>query len=159
MKSQLITQLLQSYDAIPFSSKNRKIKSQFHVIRKSNNYMCVRNRDFIFLDVSNFIPPRYSYSKLLKAYSIDQGKGFFPYSFLTCKERLDYPLLPPYQGGEYCPWYDSLKDCDLLSREHNLWIEGGKLGSEPPSGIDNYKYLQKIWIDHDMKTLKDLLIW
>lgn len=38
------------------------------VVKKCNQYMCISNGEFKFLDICNFVAPGFSYDKLIKSY-------------------------------------------------------------------------------------------
>jgi len=71
---------------------------------------------------------------LLKAYSIPESKGFFLYNFFTSLEKLNCPSLPPHNA-----FSSTLKNANISEKE--------------------YEQCQKIWIEKNMKTLKDFLIY
>jgi ElaB/YqjD/DUF883 family membrane-anchored ribosome-binding protein len=43
-----------------------KSKKNF-IVKKCNQYMCIRNGKFTFLDISNFVAPGFSYDKFVKS--------------------------------------------------------------------------------------------
>jgi hypothetical protein len=77
----------------------------------------------------------------LKAYKCEQKKGFFPYEYVDCLEKLQEKQLPGIEA-----FYSQLKSCNTL-------------GVESHEIDDNYSCLQRIWCEENMKTLKDLLRW
>ena len=68
------------------------------VVKKCNQYMCISNGEFKFLDISNFVAPGFPYDKLIKSYEIKLHKSYFPYKFLTSVAKLDKTELPPYDA-------------------------------------------------------------
>ena len=47
------------------------------VVKRNNNYICVSNGEFKFLDITNYLAPGCSYDKFLKAYDCSIRKSFF----------------------------------------------------------------------------------
>ena len=116
-----------------------------YMIKKGNAITCLSTKKLTFLDVCNYIPPGYNYAKYLETYGNGQvgTKSWFPYEYVVSLDKLNEPQIPPYQS-----FYSSLKQTNTLE-------EG--LGEQ--QGRQNYAELQRIWDEHDMKTLKDLLIF
>ena len=104
------------------------------LIKNNNEYKCVSTQKFKFLDIKNYIAPGFSYAKYLAAYDIDQNKGFFPYEYLTSLDKLDETQLPSKEA-----FYSSLKEEHISDQD--------------------YEYCQQIWVEENMKTVKDFLIW
>ena len=47
------------------------------IIKKGSAYRCLHPDTLKFLDVLNYLTPRYSYRHFLKAYGAEDTKGFF----------------------------------------------------------------------------------
>ena len=60
----------------------------YFVVKKNNQYICVANPEFRFLDISNYLAPGYSYVKFLKAYQIEESKFYFPYEWFDDERKL-----------------------------------------------------------------------
>ena len=105
-----------------------------NAIKKESGYMQVATDQLVFLDVSNFISAGTSYSKWLKSWEVEEQKGFWPYEKFTSLEFLDQNYLPPIEDF------------------HNI-LKGEDLSEE------NYNYLQTIWTENGMTSMRDLLIW
>ena len=112
-----------------------------YVIKKESSYMCIASDRYKFCDLLNWLPPNCSYRKLLKNYSIDEEKLFFPYEYVTDFKKLNDKLPEMNSRG----WYSSIHNKSVLADEEST-IE------------DNYNIVQTIWRERGMKTLKDLLI-
>ena len=104
------------------------------LIKKNNNFMNINTRKFRFLDVINYIAPGFSYSKYLKAYDVEEAKGFFPYEYVKHLDQLKETCLPPKEA-----FYSSLRDTHISD--------------------DDYTYCQQVWAQEHMKTFQDFLIW
>ena len=72
----------------------------------------------------------------------------------------------------YDSFFNKLKNCNPLEKEYNDYkalIDSGsshevalkklRLKTTPPTGKENYDYLQEIWNSHKMTTFKDFLKW
>ena len=77
------------------------------------------------------------------------------------------PELPPYDA-----FYSKFRSCNLLETEYTDYVNllksaltteqaviKLKLSKPLPTGIENYHYLQQIWKQEQMSSLKDLLWW
>ena len=106
----------------------------FFVIKRDNTFMCMLTDELKFLDMTNYIAPAFSYDKYLKAYGCKITKGFFPYEYMDCLERLDDTALPPKEA-----FFSQLKN----------------------EGISDEDYVgcQEAWRDNGMTTLRDFLVW
>ena len=75
--------------------------------------------------------------------------------------------LPPYDA-----FYSKLRSCNPLEAEYKDYVnllKSGlateqavvklKLSKPPPTGIENYQYLQQIWKQEQMSSFKDFLRW
>ena len=106
----------------------------FFVIKRNNTFMCLSTDKLKFLDMSNYIAPGFSYDKYLKAYGCKITKGFFPYEYMDCLERLDDTALPTKEA-----FFSQLKN-EGISEE-------------------DYVGCQEAWRDNGMTILRDFLVW
>ena len=106
----------------------------FFVIKRNNTFMCLSTDQLKFLDMTNYIAPRFSYDKYLKAYGCEVTKGNFPYEYMDRLERLDDTALPSKQA--------------FFSRLKNEGISD-----------EDYASCQEAWRDNSMTTLRDFLVW
>ncbi|KAK3085829.1 hypothetical protein FSP39_009262 [Pinctada imbricata] len=86
------------------------------------------------MDITNYLAAGTSYSNFLKAYDIEEAKGFFPYEYLTSTEKLQERQIPPHSA-----FYSSLKEKNITAEE--------------------YKYCQDVWCKEKMETMQDFLVW
>ena len=49
------------------------------VLRRGTTYLALVTHRLTFLDISNYLAPRFSYDRYLRAYGCTLRKGFFPY--------------------------------------------------------------------------------
>ena len=65
----------------------------FFVIKRNNTFMCLSNQ-LKLLDMTNYIAPGFSCDKYMKTYRYEVTKGYFPYEYMYCLEKLDDTTLP-----------------------------------------------------------------
>ncbi len=136
-------------------------------IAKTNKFLSLTAGNLIFLDILNFLRGASSLNSFLKAFKCSELKGYFPYEYMTCPERLQETSLPPFDS-----FFSKLKNVNVLSEEYaifeRIYNQTGseaaalkKLGvnSKPSTGEENYRYLQQLWIERGMKSMKDFLEW
>ena len=114
---------------------------EYFVVKKNNQYMCLKSPQFRFLDISHYLAPGYSYDKFLKAYQTTQQKSFFPYEWFTSTDKLNVTSLPPIDS-----FYSSLKQKNTL-------------GDTEEERQTNYQSLLQVWTDKHMTSFKDFLIY
>jgi len=103
-------------------------------VKRNQSYLALRTEKLKFLDISNFLAAGSSYAGFLKAYRCAENKGFFPYEWVDCLEKLEDPKLPPHSA-----FYSSLKNSNITEEE--------------------YKYCEEIWEKEGMKSMRDFLVW
>jgi hypothetical protein len=81
-----------------------KAKNNF-MVKRNNQYTCLANEDFKFLDIASHLAPEVNYSKFLKAFDVRENKGHFCYEWFQSVEQLCYPSLPPYSA-----FYSTLRE-------------------------------------------------
>ena len=102
----------------------------------------------------------------LKASKTSETKGFLPYEWFGHPDKMQNPEVPPYDAS-----YSNIRSCNPLKTEYtdylNLLKSGLtteqavnklKLSKPPPTGIDNYHYLQQIWEQEQMSSFKDFAV-
>ena len=94
----------------PYVIKHQPIK---FTVKRNNNHMCIKTDSLKFLDISNYLAPGFSYDQFLKAYECEQTKGFFPYQWLDCLDKLEETSLPPHAA-----FYSSLKNANITGEEY-----------------------------------------
>ena len=104
IKSTLIEQLL---DKIDF------------VIKKANNYLCIKTEKLQFLDIRHFLAPGFSYQKFLIAYGSVQTKFYFLYEFVADPTKLQSGL-PEHQA-----FYSSLSKSNITKEEYEFVKKNG----------------------------------
>ena len=156
--------LIKAY-LIPLLVNDREIEPT--VIKKANQYISFKFGNVQFLDIMNFLGGATSLDSFLKAYKTTEAKGFFPYEWFDSSEKLTYPTLPPYDE-----FFSRLRNCNPLDKgysDYQSFVNSGcsseevqkklRFSSIPPTGQENYAYLQEVWKNHDMQSFKDFLRW
>ena len=156
--------LIKSY-LLPYLIHERDIQPT--VIKKANHFVSFKFGDVQFLDILNFLGGATSLDSFLKAYKTNETKGFFPYEWFDSPNKLDVTFLPPYE----C-FFSKLRDHNPLEKEFTDFtklLNSGlsqqealkklRLKVVPPSGFDNYNYLESVWEHEQMTTFQDFVRW
>ena len=116
-----------------FPSLLKQNKLEF-VTKKQNSYMCLSSERLRLLDMVSYLAAGTSYSKFLKAFNVEEAKGFFPYEWVDDLSKLNSDSLPPHEA-----FHSTLKRTNITPEE--------------------YAYCQQVWEREAMSTMKDFLIW
>ena len=65
------------------------------VIQKANQFVSFKIGDVQLLDIMNFLGRATSLDSFLKAYKTPETKGFFPYEWFDCQQKMNNSELPP----------------------------------------------------------------
>ena len=65
------------------------------VIKKANQFVSFKFGDVQLLDIMNFLGAATSLDSFLKAYKTAETKGFFPYEWFECPQKMDNSEFPP----------------------------------------------------------------
>ena len=142
--------LIKSY-LLPILINEREIDPT--VIKKANQFISFKFGDIQLLDIMNFPGGATSFGSLLKANKTSETKGLFPYEWFDHAGKMQNTELPPYDA-----FYSKLRSCSPLEAEYTDYgnllksaltteqaVVKSKLSKPPPTGIENYQYLQQIW--------------
>ena len=119
-----------------------KTTANVRFTKKNNAFMAIETDKLKILDISNYLSPT-SYSQYLKAFHVEEKKGFFPYEYITDFEQLKETSLPPYESFH-----------SALNGKNSLDGEGGEA-----EGRAQWAELQNLWRDLGMANILDLLRW
>ena len=67
-------------------------------VKRNNQYACLSNENFKFLDITHCLAPGVNYATLIKAFDVKESKGFSPTNGLPLLKKLtiqNYLLLVP----------------------------------------------------------------
>ena len=123
--------------------------------------------DVQLLYFMNFLGGATSLDSFLKAYKTSETKGFFPYEWFDCPQKMNNSELPPYDA-----FFSKLRKVNPLEKDHSDYrkllscglktgeaLSKMKLSKPPPSGEENYQCLLDIWNHDNVCTFKDFLRW
>ena len=115
----------------------------------------------------NFLRGATSFDSFLKAYKTKETRVFFPYEWFDCPEKMENEELPSYDT-----FFSILRNSNPLEKDYNDFQRLGnsdltakqavvKLRTDrlPPTGAENYSYLQSIWGKDNMQHFSDFLKW
>lgn len=80
-------------------------------VKRNNQYACLSNENFKFLDITQYLAPVVNYATFIKAFDVKESKGFFPYEWFTSVDKLVHTELPPFGPA----WFSSLKNDSVLN--------------------------------------------
>ena len=135
------------------------------VIKKANQFVSFGFGDVELLDIMNFLLGGTSLDSFLKAYRTTETKGFFPYEWFDCPQKMNNSELPRYDAF-FCKLrnvnplekdyldYQQLLSCGLKTEEA---LSKMKLSKPPPSGEQSYQRSLDIWNHEKMCTFEDFL--
>ena len=137
------------------------------VIKKANQFVSFKFGDIQFLDIMNFVGGATSLDSFLKAYKTKETKGFFPYEWFDCPEKINNKALLPYDS-----FFSIMRNNNPLEKDYNDFqnlVNSGltteqavsklRMDRKPQTGAENYSCLQSIWVSEGMKSFKDFLMW
>ena len=104
------------------------------IVKRTSTYMAMKTEMLKFLDITNYLAPGYSYSKFLKAYDVEEQKGFFPYEWVDSLDKLGATELPPHDA-----FFSKLKNANITQEQ--------------------YSFCQEIWNSKNMQTMRDFVTW
>ena len=137
------------------------------VIKKANQFVSFIFGDDQLLDIMNFLGDASSLDSFLKAYKTSETRGFFPYEWFDCPQKMNNSDFSPYDA-----FFNKLRNVNPLEKDYSDYqklLSSGlkteealskmKLSKPPPSGEENYQYLLDTWNHENMCTFKDFLRW
>ena len=145
----------------------RDKEQETSVIKKANDFISFKFGGVQFLEIMQFLGGATTLDSFLKAYKASETKGFFPYEWFDNPDKLDFPELPPYEA-----FFSKLRNNNPLDKDFIDYEKLRKSGFDeqqalkklqikivPPSGLDNYNYLQETWKKNGMTVFKYFLKW
>ena len=156
--------LIKSY-LVPFLVNERDIEPT--VSKKANQFISFKFGDIQLFDIMNFLGGATGLDSFLKAYKTSETKRFFPYEWFDHSDKMQNTELPPYDV-----FYSKLSGCNPLESEYTDYVNLLKSGltteqaivklkllKPPPTGNENYQYLQQKLKQEQMRSFKDFLRW
>ena len=156
--------LIKSY-LIPFLVNEQDIEPT--VIKKTNKFVSFKFGGIQSLDIMNFLGGATSPDSFLKAYKTKETKGFFPYEWFDCPEKMNNKELPPYES-----FFRILRNNNPLEKDYNDFqnlVNSGltteqavaklRMDRIPPTDAEKFSYLQSVWENKKMQFFSDFLKW
>ena len=154
--------LIKSY-SIPILINERNME---HIlIKKAKQFVSFKFGDVQLPYIKNSVGGATSLDSFLKACKTSENKGFFPYEWFDCPQKMNNSELSPYDAffsklrkvnpvEKDHPHYQKLFSCGLITEET---LSKMKLSKPPPSGEENYQHLLDTWNHESMCTFRDFL--
>ena len=156
------TNLIKSY-LLPILVNERDIEPT--VIKKANQFVSSKFGDIQLLDIMNFLGGATSLDSFLKAYKTKGTKGFFPYEWFDCPEKMNNKELPAFDS-----FFSILRNSNPLEKDYKDFQNRANSGLTteqaviklrmdriPPFGAENYSYLLSVWENNNMQFFSDFL--
>ena len=137
------------------------------VIKKANQFISFKFGEIQLLDIMNILGASTSPDSFFKAYKTSETKGFFPYEWFDHPDKKQNTKHPLHDA-----FYSKLRSCNPLEAKYIDYVNLLKselttkqavvklsLSKPPPTGIENYQYLQQIWKQEQMSSFEDFLRW
>ena len=115
------------------------------VIWKANQFVSFKFGDVQLLDILNFLGGATSLDSFLNAYKTSETKGFFPYEWFDCPQKMNNSELPPYDA-----FFSKLRNVNPLEKDYSDYhkllsselkteevLSKMKFSKPPPSGEEN----------------------
>ena len=80
----------------------------------ANQFLSFKIGDIQSLDITNFIGGSTSLNFFLKAYKTKETKGFFPYEWFDCPEKINNKQLPPYDS-----FFSNLRNSNSFEKDYD----------------------------------------
>ena len=84
------------------------------VMKKANQLVSFKFGDIQLLDIMNFLGGATSLDSFLKAYKTKETKGFVPYEWFDCPEKMNNRELAPYDI-----FFSILRNSNPLGKDYN----------------------------------------
>ena len=135
--------------------------------QKVNQFVSFKFGGIQLFDIMNLLGSATSLDSFLKACKTKETKGFFPYEWFNCPEKMNDKELPSYD----C-FFSILRKSNHLEKDYNDFqnlVNSGlttkhsvaklRMDRIPPTGVENYSYLQSVWESNNMQNFSIFLKW
>ena len=137
------------------------------VIKKANQIVTFKFEDIQLLDIMKFLCGATSLDSFFEADKIKEAKGFFPYEWFNCQEKMNNKELPPYDSflsilrnsNPFEKDYDDFQNIVNSGLKTEQAVIKLRMDRIPPTGAENYSYLQIVWENNNMQYFSDFLKW
>ena len=103
-------------------------------IKRNSSMACFESAHLRFVDITNFIAPGSNYAGYLKAFGVEEPKGFFPYQRVDSLEKLKFEALPPQEAFYSTPKQKCISD-------------------------EDYQFCKRVWTEKGVRNMRDFLVW
>ena len=103
--------LIKSY-LLPILMNERNMEPT--VIKKANQFVTFEFGDVQLLDFMNFFGGAASLDSFLRAYKTSETKGFSPYEWFDCPQKVNNSELPPYDA-----FFSKLRNTNPLEKDYS----------------------------------------
>ena len=103
--------LIKSY-LLPILTNGRNMEPI--VSRKANQFVSFKFGDVQLLDIKKFLGGATSLDSFLKAFKTSETKGFFPYEWFDCPQKVNNSELPPYDA-----FFSKLRNMNPLEKDYS----------------------------------------
>ena len=135
--------------------------------KESQSFVSLKFGDIQLFDIMNFLGGATSRDFFLKAYKTKETKGLFPYEWFDCPEKMNNKEVPPYDSffiilrnsnplEKDCNDFQNLVNSGLTTEQAVAKLRMDRI---PPTGVENYSYLQSVWEINNMQCFSDFLKW
>ena len=114
------------------------------VVQKANQFVSLKFGNIQLLEIMNFLGGARSLDSFLKAYKTKETKGFFPYEWFDCPEKMNNKELPPYDSFFSILRKPPEKDYNDFQNLVNSGVTTEQAVAKirmdriPPTGAENY---------------------
>ena len=137
------------------------------VIKKAIQFVSFKFGDIQLLEIMNFLGGATSLDSFLKAHRTKETKGFLPYEWFDCPEKMNNKKLPPWDS-----FFSILRSSNPLEKEYNYFqilvnsgltteqaLAKSRMDRIPPIGAENCSFLQSFCENNNMQKFSGFLKW
>ena len=104
------------------------------VIKKTNQFVSFKFGDVQLLDIINFLGGATNLDSFLKAYKTSETKGFFPYEWFDCPQKMNNSELPPYDA-----FFSKFRNVNPLEKDHSDYQKLLRCGLKTEEALSKLK--------------------
>ena len=104
------------------------------VIKKANQFVSFQIGDIQLLDIINFLGGATSLDSFLKGYKTAETKGFFPYEWFDCPQKMSNSELPPCDA-----FFSKHRNVNLLKKDYSDYQKSLSCGSKTEEALSKMK--------------------
>ena len=124
--------LIKSY-LLPILINERNMEPT--VIKKANQFVSSKFGDVQLLDIMIFLGGATSLDSFLKAYKTAETKGFFPYEWFDCSQKVNNSEFPPYGA-----FFSKLRNLNPLEKDYSDYQTLHSSGLKTEEALSKMKF-------------------